>query len=122
MPRCNLSLRPMPRCNLSLCPMPRCNLSLRPMPRCNLSLRPMPRCNLSLRPMLFLSPFISCALTLFAPCPSTSVHTPHVNDLWVRNGAEGGAFKLSCRDARGVPITLIADNYFGYCKKEVKTQ
>jgi len=35
---------------------------------------------------------------------------------------QGGAFKLSCRDARGVPITLIADNYFGYCKKEVKTQ
>eukprot|EP00286_Rhodomonas_abbreviata_P012765 CAMPEP_0181325326 /NCGR_PEP_ID=MMETSP1101-20121128/20858_1 /TAXON_ID=46948 /ORGANISM="Rhodomonas abbreviata, Strain Caron Lab Isolate" /LENGTH=1312 /DNA_ID=CAMNT_0023433611 /DNA_START=118 /DNA_END=4056 /DNA_ORIENTATION=+ len=35
---------------------------------------------------------------------------------------QGGAFKLSCRDARGVPLTVIADNYFGYCKKEVKTQ
>jgi hypothetical protein len=34
----------------------------------------------------------------------------------------GGAFKLACRDARGVMVTLIADNYFGYCKKEVKTQ
>jgi len=34
----------------------------------------------------------------------------------------GGAFKLTCRDASGVVITLIADNYFGYCKKEVKTQ
>ncbi|MFG0333742.1 MAG: hypothetical protein ACF8TS_10300, partial [Maioricimonas sp. JB049] len=35
---------------------------------------------------------------------------------------DGDAFKLTCRDASGVIITLIADNYFGYCKKEVKTQ
>jgi len=35
---------------------------------------------------------------------------------------EGGAFKVTCRDHRGVIVTLIADNYFGYCKKEVKTQ
>lgn len=35
---------------------------------------------------------------------------------------DGGAFKISCRDRRGRVITLIADNYFGYCKKEVKTQ
>ena len=35
---------------------------------------------------------------------------------------EGGAFKLTCRDDRGVVITLIADNYYGYSKKEVKTQ
>lgn len=35
---------------------------------------------------------------------------------------EGGAFKLTCRDERGVVITLIADNYFGYSKKEIKTQ
>jgi hypothetical protein len=34
----------------------------------------------------------------------------------------GSAFKLTCRDARGVVVTLIADNYYGYCKKEVKTQ
>lgn len=34
----------------------------------------------------------------------------------------GGAFKVTCRDARGVIVTVIADNYFGYCKKEVKTQ
>src|SRR5688500_11796417 len=32
------------------------------------------------------------------------------------------AFKLTCRGAAGVMVTLIADNYFGYCKKEVKTQ
>ncbi len=35
---------------------------------------------------------------------------------------DGGAFKLTCRDASGVVVTLIADNYYGYCKKEVKTQ
>jgi len=35
---------------------------------------------------------------------------------------DGGAFKISARTARGVFVTLLADNYFGYCKKEVKTQ
>jgi len=35
---------------------------------------------------------------------------------------DGGAFKVACRDQRGVMVTIIADNYFGYCKKEVKTQ
>ena len=40
------------------------------------------------------------------------------NELY--NG--GNAFKLCARDARGVIVTIIADNYFGYCKKEVKTQ
>ena len=34
----------------------------------------------------------------------------------------GSAFKLCARDASGVIVTIIADNYFGYCKKEVKTQ
>ncbi|WP_203567080.1 hypothetical protein [Aestuariimicrobium ganziense] len=34
----------------------------------------------------------------------------------------GQAFKLVARDARGVVVTMIADNYFGYCKKEIKTQ
>ena len=34
----------------------------------------------------------------------------------------GTAFKLTCRDETGVIVTIIADNYFGYCKKEVKTQ
>ncbi len=33
-----------------------------------------------------------------------------------------GAFKIACRDRRGVMVTIIADNYYGYCKKEVKTQ
>ena len=35
---------------------------------------------------------------------------------------DGVAFKLTARDATGVIVTLISDNYFGYCKKEVKTQ
>jgi hypothetical protein len=35
---------------------------------------------------------------------------------------DGGAFKITARDERGVIVTIIADNYFGYCKKEVKTQ
>ncbi|MGD2073476.1 MAG: hypothetical protein PVI91_15015 [Gammaproteobacteria bacterium] len=35
---------------------------------------------------------------------------------------DGQAFKLTARDASGVTVTLLADNYFGYCKKEVKTQ
>lgn len=34
----------------------------------------------------------------------------------------GRPFKVACRDARGVMVTVIADNYYGYCKKEVKTQ
>jgi hypothetical protein len=34
----------------------------------------------------------------------------------------GQAFKLTCRTSAGVIVTLIADNYYGYCKKEVKTQ
>ena len=35
---------------------------------------------------------------------------------------DGRAFKLCARDERGVIVTIIADNYYGYCKKEVKTQ
>ena len=35
---------------------------------------------------------------------------------------DGQAFKLTARDETGVIVTIIADNYFGYCKKEVKTQ
>lgn len=35
---------------------------------------------------------------------------------------DGVAFKLTCRDNTGTIVTLIADNYYGYCKKEVKTQ
>ncbi len=35
---------------------------------------------------------------------------------------DGGAFKITARDASGIMVTVIADNYYGYCKKEVKTQ
>jgi len=35
---------------------------------------------------------------------------------------DGTAFKITVRDTSGVIVTLIADSYFGYCKKEVKTQ
>jgi len=34
----------------------------------------------------------------------------------------GSAFKITARDAAGVMVTVIADNYYGYCKKEIKTQ
>ena len=34
----------------------------------------------------------------------------------------GNAFKLTFRDSSGMVVTVLADNYFGYCKKEVKTQ
>jgi hypothetical protein len=60
---------------------------------------------------------------------------PHVSDATPRQQADGmcwsspeekyndgNAFKVTCRTADGVMVTLIADNYYGYCKKEVKTQ
>jgi len=35
---------------------------------------------------------------------------------------EGRPFKITSRGPEGVMVTVLADNYFGYCKKEVKTQ
>lgn len=35
---------------------------------------------------------------------------------------DGSAYKITCRDHNGVVVTIIADNYFGYSKKEIKTQ
>lgn len=35
---------------------------------------------------------------------------------------DGVAFKLTARNETGVIVTIIADSYFGYCKKEVKCQ
>ncbi len=35
---------------------------------------------------------------------------------------DGQPFKITARDGDGVIVTLIADNYFGYSKKEIKTQ
>jgi phosphoenolpyruvate carboxykinase (diphosphate) len=64
-----------------------------------------------------------------------SLGLPHVNDATERQKQDdmcwcsedelynnGKPFKITARDQRGVIITLLADNYFGYCKKEVKTQ
>ncbi len=60
---------------------------------------------------------------------------PHIKDAserqrrdgmcWSRQDElynDGQPYKLCARSADGVIVTLIADNYFGYCKKEVKTQ
>jgi hypothetical protein len=35
---------------------------------------------------------------------------------------DGTPFKITCRSKAGVIVTILADNYYGYCKKEVKTQ
>ena len=35
---------------------------------------------------------------------------------------EGQPFKITARDLSGVIVTILTDNYFGYSKKEVKTQ
>ncbi|MDR1951324.1 MAG: hypothetical protein LBP96_03740, partial [Bacteroidales bacterium] len=35
---------------------------------------------------------------------------------------DGTAFKLTFRTEQGIIVTVIADNYYGYSKKEVKTQ
>jgi len=34
----------------------------------------------------------------------------------------GKPFKVTCRDESGTAVTIIAESYYGYCKKEVKTQ
>ena len=64
-----------------------------------------------------------------------SLGLPHVSEATERQRRDGvcwespdepynggRAFKICARDQRGVMVTVIADNYFGYCKKEVKTQ
>ena len=64
-----------------------------------------------------------------------SLGLPHYDDATERQRADsmcwktpderyndGTAFKITCRTEAGVIVTLIADNYYGYCKKEVKTQ
>lgn len=35
---------------------------------------------------------------------------------------DGKPFKVCARDSRGVIVSIIADNYFGYSKKEIKAQ
>jgi len=34
---------------------------------------------------------------------------------------DGHSFKITARNEQGVMVTILADNYYGYCKKEVKT-
>jgi len=68
-------------------------------------------------------------------CTKRELGLPHYDDATPRQQRDsmcwreeteryndGQAFKATCRTSDGVIITLIADNYFGYCKKEVKTQ
>ena len=63
------------------------------------------------------------------------VGLPHINDATEDQKAtgmcyqdddelynQGSPFKITLRDKRGIMVTILADNYFGYCKKEVKTQ
>ncbi len=63
------------------------------------------------------------------------VGLPHYNDATERQRRDGMCyksedelyndgipFKITCRDHSGIAVTLIADNYFGYSKKEIKTQ
>jgi hypothetical protein len=60
---------------------------------------------------------------------------PHVDDATPRQRRDGMCwreadetyndgvpFKITCRSEAGVIVTILADNYYGYCKKEVKTQ
>ncbi|MEZ5401402.1 MAG: hypothetical protein R2729_17155 [Bryobacteraceae bacterium] len=67
--------------------------------------------------------------------PKASLGLPHFDEATERHRRdgmcwrdksepynEGRAFKITCRDRRGVMVTILADNYYGYCKKEVKTQ
>ena len=67
--------------------------------------------------------------------PKMAVGLPHFDEAtprqrrdgmcWTREDEiynDGKAFKLTARDGRGVMVTILADNYYGYCKKEVKTQ
>jgi hypothetical protein len=60
--------------------------------------------------------------------PHVSRATPaqrEVGMCWSDEGElynNGGAFKITARSLAGVMVTILADNYYGYCKKEVKTQ
>jgi len=68
-------------------------------------------------------------------CRARDLGLPHYDDATERQRNDGifwkkeddlynngEAFKIVCRDMDGVIVTIIADNYFGYSKKEVKSQ
>jgi hypothetical protein len=77
---------------------------------------------------VILAPHLVKVTKKAAGLPSWDAATPRQrrDEMCWRDEAElynnGQAFKLTCRDETGVIVTIIADNYFGYCKKEVKTQ
>ncbi|MDP3876272.1 MAG: hypothetical protein Q8Q50_04755 [Methylobacter sp.] len=67
-------------------------------------------------------------------CRKKDLGLPHVDDATERQRKDGMCwqqedelynngqpFKLVCRNMQGVIVTLIADNYFGYSKKEIKS-
>ena len=68
-------------------------------------------------------------------CRKQAIGLPHYNEATGRQRKDGMCwqnedelyndgkpFKLVCRNMQGVIVTLIADNYFGYSKKEIKSQ
>jgi hypothetical protein len=68
-------------------------------------------------------------------CRKQALGLPHYDDATDRQRKDGMCwksedelynagkpFKLVCRDMKGVIVTIIADNYFGYSKKEIKSQ
>lgn len=68
-------------------------------------------------------------------CRKQEIGLPHYKDATERQRKDGMCwqhedelyndgkpFKLVCRNMEGVIVTLIADNYFGYSKKEIKSQ
>ncbi len=68
-------------------------------------------------------------------CTKKGLGLPHYDDATARERKDGMCwkddielyndgqpFKISCRNSDGVVVTILADNYFGYTKKEVKTQ
>lgn len=68
-------------------------------------------------------------------CRKKDLGLPHYRDATRRQQVEGMCwqkedelyndgkpFKLVCRNMQGVIVTIIADNYFGYSKKEIKSQ
>jgi len=77
---------------------------------------------------IILAPHLTKATKRELGLPSWDQATPRQqrDGMCWRDGEElyndGQAFKLTSRDETGVIVTVIADNYYGYCKKEVKTQ
>ena len=68
-------------------------------------------------------------------CRKKALGLPHFDDATLRQRKDGMCwqneeelyndgkpFKLVCRDMQGIIVTIIADNYFGYSKKEIKSQ